>query len=158
MPRDVDAARDPDAGMARHMVEQALQADRATGMADDAIVQADRQQLRLRPTFFVQHVEGVAAVGEEIVGGGEAAAAEFHVVGRQRVGHHEVRTSMLACPIRQLVVIGVGVIEEPAFLDQQAPRVEARPVTTIPAQRTFAGGRGDRGDGLGDLCALVGLG
>jgi len=45
-------------------------------VADDPHVQADRQHPRLGGTLAVQEVERVAAVMEEVVAGGENAAAE----------------------------------------------------------------------------------
>ena len=60
-------------------------------------------------------------------------------------------------PIGQLVVIGVAVVEEAAFLDDQTPRVDAGPIATVPAERSRARQLLDRGDGAGDMFAL-GLG
>src|SRR4051812_7974847 len=60
MLRDVDAAAEPDVLMARHVREQLDQAAGAAGAADQAVVQADRQQLRRsRNAFRVKQVEGV---------------------------------------------------------------------------------------------------
>src|SRR5262249_60148278 len=71
---DVDAAAEPDPVEAAHMFEQLDQSAASSRPADEAIVQADREQLR-RPlaALAVEQIEGVAHVGEKIVRGREAA-------------------------------------------------------------------------------------
>src|SRR5689334_9342477 len=43
-----------------------------------------------------------------------------------------------AHPIRQLVVVGVRVIEEAAFLHYEPTRVHAGPIAAVPAERALA--------------------
>src|ERR1700722_19062470 len=62
---DVEAAGDPDAGMALDVVEQTLQPGGAGGMANDAHVETDRQHFRLGRAFPIQEVERVATVMKE---------------------------------------------------------------------------------------------
>ena len=62
------------------------------GLAEQAAVHADRHHLRPVVALGVEHVEGVAQVGEEVIAGVEALRRrEAHVVGVERVGHDEVR-------------------------------------------------------------------
>ena len=63
------------------MVEQPLEAAGTGGMADDPHVQADGEHAGLGGALAIQEVERVAAIGEEVVAGGEGAAAEFRIVG-----------------------------------------------------------------------------
>ncbi len=74
---DVEAAGDPDPPEATNVVQQPLKPRRSGGVAHDAHVQADRQHFWVGLTFVVQHVEGVSAVVEEVVAGGEGTSAEF---------------------------------------------------------------------------------
>jgi hypothetical protein len=57
----------------------------------------------------------------------------------------------------QLVAVVVRVIEEPALLNDQAARVDARPVAAIPTERPLAHRGLQRRDGLADVLALLGL-
>src|SRR5579885_2869485 len=140
MPRDVLAPADPDAGMPADVVEKTLEAGRSCGMADLPEVQPDRHHLGLRRALAIEDVEGIAAEGEEIVGGREDAAAELGVVVGESVGYHEMRPAAHRDPVGKLVVVGVAVVEEPAFLDQEAARVDAGRVAAIPADGTLTHG------------------
>src|SRR4051794_31946737 len=92
VPDDVDPARDPDALVARHVVEEALQRGEPGGTADDAAVQPHRQHLRRAvQALAVEDVERVAQVREELVAGAEALrGGEPHVGGVERVRHDQV--------------------------------------------------------------------
>ena len=136
------------------VVEQSFQARRSRGMADDPHVQADREHFRLGRALAIQEVERVAAVMKEVVAGREHAAAELRIVGGHRVGDDQMRLALDPGPVRQFVVVGVGIVEKPAFLDDQPPRVHAGPAAAIPAERTLPHGRLDRGDGAGDAGAF----
>ena len=58
-------------------------------------------------------------------------------------------------PVGQLVVVGVGVVEEAALLHHQAPRVDARAVAAVPAERPLAGRLAQGLDGAPDVRALL---
>src|ERR1051326_8400486 len=60
-------------------------------------------------------------------------------------------------PVRELVIVGVAVVEEPAFLDEQSARVDAGRVATVPADRALPDRLGQRSDGASDLLALDGF-
>ena len=121
-------------------------------------MQTDGHHLGRRRSFAVQHIERVLEVVEEAVAGRETGRyAEFHVVGVERVGDHEVRFAVHARPVRQVVVVGVGVVEKTAFLDHQAPGVQRRRVPAVPAVGTRPGGALDRGDRAPHLGALFGF-
>src|SRR5690606_40937631 len=57
-------------------------------------------------------------------------------------------------PERQLVCIGVGVIQETAFLADQSPGVDARAIAAVPPERTLSDSGFERGDGTPDVLAL----
>ena len=122
----------------RDVVQRPLEAGGARGLPDEPQVQAERHHLGLRPALAVEHVEAVLHEREVVGRGEEAAGAELRVVGRQAVRHHQVRAIVHAHPVGQLVVVGVRVVEEAAFLDEQAPGVHARPVAAVPAERPLA--------------------
>ena len=88
---DVGAAADPDPVVAHDVLDKADQRRGAARMPGQAHVQPDRHHARPVGAFLVQQVEAVAQIGEEILARPETAAAEFHVVGRQRVRDHEMR-------------------------------------------------------------------
>mmetsp|Transcript_28757 Transcript_28757/g.77869 ORF Transcript_28757/g.77869 Transcript_28757/m.77869 type:complete len:295 (+) Transcript_28757:2428-3312(+) len=51
-----------------------------------------------------------------------------HVVLDQRVRNDQVRFSVIAVfksPVRKIIVVGVGIVQESSFLDGQSPRVDA---------------------------------
>lgn len=78
-------------------------------------VQAERHHLGLRLSLAVEHVEAVLHEREVVVGGEQAAGAELRVVGREAVRHDQVRAVVHAHPVRQLVVVGVRIVEEAAL-------------------------------------------
>ena len=64
---DIQAARDPSIGLIHDVIEKPFQRHSTGRMTDDSIVQADRHHLRVRRTFFIQHVESVTEKSEQIV-------------------------------------------------------------------------------------------
>src|SRR6185295_597337 len=63
-----------------------------------------------------------------------------------------------ADPIGKLVAVRIGIVEKAAFLDEQAPRVDARRIAAVPAERPLAHGRGQRCDGAPNVIALLRFG
>src|SRR5690348_2499789 len=61
-------------------------------------------------------------------------------------------------PVRELVIVGVAVVEESAFLDEQSPRVDARRVAAVPADWALPDGLRQRCNGARDFRALGFLG
>src|SRR5262245_25577596 len=112
---DVDAPGEPDALVAGDVVERTLQAGGSRWMADQAQVQPERHHLGLRSALAVEDVEAVPDERVVVRGGEEAAAAKLGVVGGQAVGHHQMRAIVHAHPVGELVVVRVGVVEEPAL-------------------------------------------
>src|ERR1700683_1083368 len=90
---DIGACAEPDVVETAHVFEEPDQALAAAGAADQAVVQADGKEFR-RTAFAlaIEHVEGIAHVGEEVVAGGKAAVlVEAIVVGFVGVGDDEMR-------------------------------------------------------------------
>ena len=77
MPRNVQPPRHPDAGEPADVVKQPLQPRGACRMADQPLVQADRQHARLDATLAVEEIERVAAINKEVVARRERTSAEF---------------------------------------------------------------------------------
>ena len=86
----------------------------------------------------------------KVVGRGQLAAPEPVVVDLQRVRHHQPWVPVDLSVIGQVVVVGVAVVDEPAFRHHQFPGVHAGSVTRVPPQRPLPGGAGDGGHGLMD--------
>src|SRR6266700_1591657 len=125
VPRDLLAPADPDVHVALDMIEKALQSLGSRGMADLPEMQADRHHLGRGLALAIEQIESVSAERKEIVGRREHAATELRVVVGERVGHHKMRPVTHLDPIRELVVVGVAVVEERTFLDEQSARVDA---------------------------------
>src|SRR3989449_2665412 len=105
----------------------------------------------------VEHVEGVPQVREEIVAGVEALGRpELHVVVVERIRDDQMRRAVHLDPVRQVVVVGVSVVEEAAGFHHEPPRVGAEP-SRVPAERTLARHVGEAVDGQPDVLALDGL-
>ncbi|MNV82762.1 hypothetical protein D3C71_1765160 [compost metagenome] len=76
--------------------------------------------------FFVEHVERVLEIGEELVAGVETLVRrKAHVVGVECVGDDQMRLvgRQPRHPIGQLIRIGIGGIEEPALFENELQRV-----------------------------------
>ncbi|OMP13156.1 hypothetical protein COLO4_02182 [Corchorus olitorius] len=145
--------------MALGVFEEALEAHQATGATDQPAMQTDGKHLGRGGAFFVEGVEGVLEVLEELLGGVEALdLGESHVVGVQGVGDHQVWPAggRIGFPIGQVVVVGVAVVEEAAFLHHQAPGIGPGSAG-VPAQRSFAGQFGEDLDGALQMDALLGF-
>ena len=140
------------------MVEELLEAGDPRGSADDAQMQADRQHARCACAFRVQPVEGGDAVAREILREGEAAAVEeAHVVGVERIGQDDMGMPANLDDIGQIVVVGVGIVEEAAMLDEQRTGAFARRGAGVEADRRRAGGGAERCHRTGDRRSLGGL-
>ena len=114
VPRDVDAARDPNLVVRLHVVDELRQPHGPAGPPDEAAVQPHRHHLRAAAAaFLVKAVEAVLEILEEVLAGVEALRrCKAHVVGVERVGDDEVlRTVGLLQEVGQVVGIIVGGIE-----------------------------------------------
>src|SRR5437867_7768210 len=60
-------------------------------------------------------------------------------------------------PVREFVVVGVGVVEEAPFLDEQAACVDTGPVAAVPAVRSVPDGPPDRFHRAANVLALLTL-
>src|SRR5690606_26072710 len=112
MPGDVDTARQPDSLVALHIVDEALQRSRAAGPADEAAVKADAHHGRASlPAFFIERVESVFQIGEELITRVKALRrGETHIVGIERIGDDDLRFCRIAMavmvdPVGQIIVI-----------------------------------------------------
>src|SRR5471032_2340825 len=110
----------------------------APRMTRHAHVQADRHHLGMGRAFLIEPVEGVAQMLLEILGLTEMSLRESRVVVDQRVGDHEMLLVADHRPVGQIVVVGIGVVDEPALLDHQLTRVHAGSIATVPAERPLA--------------------
>ena len=109
------------------------------GWAGEPHVQPDRHHARAVGAFFVKEIEAIAQEREKVFARAEDATPEFRIVGGQRIRHDQMRAAGHPHPIRQLVVVGIAVVEEPAMLDKQPAGVLRRRIAAVPAQRGLAG-------------------
>ena len=106
--------------------------------------------------FGVEGVEGVAEVGEEVLGGVEGAGREAHVVGLEGVGDDELLAAVVLAPVGEVVVVGVGDPVEEAGLGDEVDGLGGG-AAGVPAARGFAGDLGVEADGFLEVGAF-GLG
>ena len=134
MPSDVCPSADPNSIVFEDVVDQALQPGSSARTSNDAPVKADRKHLRASHLALPpQHVEGIATVLFPFLAGRETPdSCKTHVVGVHRVGHDEVAAPGDCGPVGKIVSVGVGVVEEPAVLDNQSSSV-GRVTPRVPA-------------------------
>src|SRR5262245_178866 len=77
---NVNAAAEPDALEATHIVEEFYQASGACRATDQAVMQANRQQPGVFCTLLIQQVKGIPQVLKEVVSLGKAVALIAAVV------------------------------------------------------------------------------
>jgi len=145
--------RCPPAAPPRHRRrrQEAGQRRSAAGPSDQAAMQPHAHH---PPALRPQQVAGAAQVVLEALGVAEAGRhRELHVVVVERVGDDEVRLAADRHVVRQVVVIGVAVVEEAAMLGDQAPGV-GRHAAGVPAHGAAAGQARDGLDAAGDVGAL----
>lgn len=105
---------EPHAFVTLDVLEQARQRPNPAGPADDPAVKANAHHARSSfDPHPVQPVKGIAAIREELIPGAEITAAlQAAVVGIEAIGNYEVSLARDFCPVGQVFVIGVAVIQE----------------------------------------------
>ena len=84
-------------------------------------MEADRHHLRAVFALGVQDVERVFQIVEKLLTGIESLRrCKTHVIGIQCVGHHQLRGLELVVPVRQIICIGIRVVDKAAFLGHEA--------------------------------------
>jgi hypothetical protein len=153
--RDVDAAGDPGLALIGDVPENPVERADSPRPADHAQVKPDRQHLGRVHAFPVQPVEGLDDIFRKIRCTAESLRVKkLHVVGIESIGQHEVAVATDLDEIRQIVVIGVAVVEKAAFFDQQPPGAIRSRRSSVLADRPNAGCLPDRRDGQCDTLAL----
>ena len=154
-PRDIAAAREPDVAERLRVLDEAREGVGARGVAGDPRVQADRHHARDVVAVVAQAIEVRLRHLVEVLGAREAVARHVaRVVDDEAVGHDQVGPSEHARPVRQIVVVAVGVVQEPALLDDELAGVHAH-LAAVPADRARAGRPLDREHGAADRLALL---
>ena len=117
-------------------------------------MEPDRQHLRRHAAFGVERVERILEIGVELVAAIEAlGAGEAHVVRIERIGNHELRAARPFEPVRQIVGVSVGAIDEAALLHAETDGVERR-AALIEAERAGACDLGMDAHRFGDMARL----
>lgn len=144
VPGDVGTAANPHVLEAEDIVEKTLQSNEPAGMTGEARMQADGHHARDARALAVIDVERVPEIGEEIGGSAKTGRRrELGVVVGEGVRDDEVGFAANRRPVGKIVGIGIGVVEEAAFLDEEAAGVSARRIAAIPADRPLADRRGE---------------
>ena len=136
MPSDVEPTADPNSILRQHVVDESRKSRRARRLAREAAMHRHSHHARCLGTQCVECVEVVLERGEEISSLAPAKAARQPcVVVVERVRDDEMWSAELVVPIRQLVIVGVTVVEEPTLVDDQTPCVRAGGAD-VPPERT----------------------
>src|SRR5262245_19759703 len=69
VPRDLDAPAEPDVLVAERMLQETLQPGHLARPAREPAMKPDRHHLRPLLSFGIEHIEGIAQVGKELVAG-----------------------------------------------------------------------------------------
>src|SRR5215469_3084394 len=151
---DLVASADPDPVVAQDVIDEAGKRGGPHRLAGEPAMQSDGHHLRRLLAFAGERVEIVAQRDKEILGLTPAQATrEARVVVVERVRDDEMWPAVIVGPIGQLVVVGVAVIKEPAFLNDKAPRIGARRAD-VPADRPRSGQSPNGLDGEADMLSL----
>jgi hypothetical protein len=121
-------------------------------------VHADRHQPRAAtvPSLLEQVIEAKPQALEEVPGRGVGRRDQVpDVVVHLAVRHHQERRAQRVRVVGELVVAGVGVVQETAVLDQQFPGVDGGEGPDHPASRRPAGGPQQRLGRPADLVPLL---
>src|SRR5436190_12201328 len=117
---DVDPSRKPDVLLSEAVFDELAQRRGATGLSGPTRVEADRHHLRITGVAFAPElVQRSLADVEEVGRPTEALRQDVAaVVIDHRVRHDEMALSLHFGEVREVVVVGVGVVDEAAFLDE----------------------------------------
>src|SRR5262245_1265159 len=107
-------------------------------------------------TFAIQQVKPIPRIGKKILRSRKHAAAKLRVIDAKCIGYDQMRTVINGYPVRQLIIIGVGVVEKAPFLDEETPRVDTRTIAAVPAQWPRPDGLLQGRNGLMDVLTLLG--
>src|SRR3954452_16000527 len=136
---DLAASADPDSVVAQNVIDETAKRGGASRLAGKTAMQSDGHHLRRLLALAVERVEIVAQRDEQIFGLiPTQATREARVVVVEGVWDDEMWTAVIVSPIGQLVVVGVAVIKEPAFLNNKSPCIGARRAD-VPADRPRSG-------------------
>jgi D-isomer specific 2-hydroxyacid dehydrogenase, catalytic domain len=125
--RDVDTAHEAHAVLAQRVLDEVPDRGGPPGLPAPAGVDANRHQPRAVavPRLVEQVVEAELEALEEVPGHGVGRGDQVpDVVVHLAVRHHQERRAQSVGVVRKLVVVGVGVVQEAAVLDQQFPGVD----------------------------------
>src|SRR6266478_4549020 len=138
------------------MLDEAAERSDASGASDNSRVKPDRHHSRPSRRFRVKHFKRFPHVVVEIVRLNEARAVpKAEIIDIWRVWNDEMSLAHNLYKIRDVIVVGVRIIEEPALLDHEPPRPHAGTISAIPANRSLTAGFCKRLDRKADVFSLV---
>src|SRR3954447_6831834 len=151
---DFAASADPDPVVAQNVIDETAKRGGASRLAGKTAMESDGHHFRHLLALAVERVETVAQRDEQILGLTPAQATrKARIVVVKRVRDDEMWPSVIVGPIRQLVVVGVAVIKEPAFLNDKAPCIGAWRAD-VPANRPRSGQSPNGLDREADMLSL----
>src|SRR5581483_3460547 len=138
---DVDPPREPDVAEAERVLDELSQRGGSAGLPRPAGVKTDRHHLRVaRVPLPAKLVEAAPADVEEVRRPAEPLREDVAaVVVDHAVRHDEVALALHLGEVGEIVVVGVGVVDEAPLLHEQLARVHAGAVAAVPAERTLPG-------------------
>ena len=111
------APREPDAGMALGVLDEAVDRRGLRRPAGDAAMEADRHDARMGSALLVHAVEGELQVVEEIVRRKDAGHGPVApVIAVHGIGDDQPALALDLDEIGKVVVVGVGIVDEAALL------------------------------------------
>ncbi len=105
-------------------------------MYGQSAMKTHRHHAGIVRAFGMEHVEGILEKFEKLAACRHGATAELAIIVGQRIEHDQMIAALpVGKPVGKLLVVDIGVVFEPTFLDQQAPGVRAGSIAAVPAQR-----------------------
>ena len=136
--------------------QEAVQSADAGGTTDDAKMQAHGHHPRLGSAFAVQAIKRIDAIARKIISEHEAAVVvKAHIVGVESVRQHDVVVPRSFDQIRQIVVVGVRIVEKASVFHQQPPGIGRRRRARVPTHGRQAGRILDCRDGTNEFAPLA---
>src|SRR5258706_4707974 len=153
-PRNVDPAHERDVTEPLGVIYKSRQGIRAGRIARDPRMQSDRHHPAEIVTIVAKPVEGGFCRFQEMLRAAIACPQDIaRIVDHERIRHDQMSSAMHFGPVRQIIIVGVGIVEEATLLDDELPGVDAH-FSAVPAEWSCTRGLLDGNDGALDRLAL----
>lgn len=154
MPGNLDPFADPDTVVSADVIEKTCKSGHSRRMTDHPGMKTHRHHFWRVRALSIKPVERVAMPCLVVGAGGKRPGRIFRVVVGVRVGNDEVVCPADVDPIRQVVVVGIAVIEKAACFDKKIACADAWPRPATPSKRPCADASGEAFDRLQNVLLL----